>query len=160
MSTAARIAIAVVLFVASGLSSRWIKKVYPDPVFQLETAFTTDTVAKEIAKASPKLDALHKSIYIDFLFIPCYTALLWFLCRWEGNRLFTKAALIAGALDFLVENPIMLLEIGGRSNAVLTFVKALGSSIKWLLLLFVVAHVLDALALWLQKSLTLQLRRE
>lgn len=152
-----RIAIAVVLAIATWLSGRRIKQVYRDPIFALETTFSTSEASK-IVEDSPDLGALRKSIYIDFLFIPCYSALLWFLCMWAGNRVFAAAAVIAGALDFVVENPIMLLEISGRSNAVLTFVKALGSWIKWLLLAVVVVYLLIAAVVALKQSLVLQLR--
>ncbi|HEV2719110.1 MAG TPA: hypothetical protein VG323_03750 [Thermoanaerobaculia bacterium] len=158
LSVGARVVIAVALAIAAGIASRWIKQVYPQPVFGLETTFSQDN-ANAIIKASPDVVALRKSIYIDFLFIPCYTALLWFLCMCAGNRLFAAGALVAGALDAFVENPIMLLEIDGRSNKVLTFLKALGSWTKWLLLGVVIVYLVFAGFVALKQSLALKLRR-
>ena len=154
-----RVAIAVVLAIASGLASRWIRQVYPHPIFALETAFSQERSSVLIG-ASPDVVALRKSIYIDFFFIPCYTAFLCFLCLCAGSRPFAAAALIAGALDAFVENPIMLLEIDGGSTPVLTFLKALGSSIKWLLLAVVAGYLVFAAFVALKQLFAHQLLRQ
>ena len=119
---------------------RWMRRIRPLPIAQLELAFTLKKVDSLLVKWDAN-EAIRKIIYIDFAFIPCYTAVAWVLCGIVGDRRFGIAALVAGALDACVENPVMLLELDGQSNAFLTFVKATGSLIKWLILLTILVYL-------------------
>jgi hypothetical protein len=127
------IIIGAVLLAGALLLPRWRRRIRALPITELELAFTQKKVHRLLQKWNDNA-AVRKSIYVDYVVIPCYAAVFWFLCNLVEGRRFALAALAAGALDFFVENPVMLLELGGRSNAVLTFVKALASLIKWLLL--------------------------
>src|ERR1051326_7427439 len=131
-----RVAVAVVLAAATALAMCWIQRVYPHRVFAYETTFSKDLIT-----TAPALPSLGRSISLVFSFTRSSPPLLFFLCLGGGRRHFASAALIAGALDAFVENPIMLLEIDGASTDVLTFLKALGSWIKWLLLLAIVFYL-------------------
>lgn len=123
-------------------------------------------VAKNIVddwSAKGALDAARKGTYIDFAFIVVYSITFWFFCRWAGDalapyderwpvygRAFGRAGVLAGALDFFVENPGLLLEMNGRYYCVVTVIKALGASIKWVLILLVFAFLISSWITWLR----------
>jgi hypothetical protein len=123
-------------------------------------------VAKNIVddwRAKGALDAARIGTYIDFPFIVAYSAAFWFFCVWAGlalaphderwlayGRAFGRAGVLAGALDFFVENPGLLLEMNGTYNPAVTVVKAIGASVKWLLVLLVFAFLVISFIIWLR----------
>lgn len=131
--------LALALLVPAIVLARWRHRIRSLPIAELELAFTPAKVDRLLAKWNAN-DKVRKSIYVDYLFIPCYTGFFWFLCRWVDTPIGAQAALAAGALDAFVENPVLLLELGGQSNAFFTFMKAVASLIKWIVLLALVVY--------------------
>ena len=182
-----RLIIAVVLLAAVGLGmvgigyvNRKLANTETKAVLPLEitpSKATARHIVDDWSKHDDALDAARTSTYMDFPFIIVYSATFWFFCVWAGvalsprnerwlarGRAFGRAGVIAGALDFFVENAGLLLEMNGTYSSVITAIKALGAWIKWLLVFCVAAYLLVSLMIWLwtasKQSLAHQLLRQ
>jgi hypothetical protein len=134
-------------------------------VLPLEVTPST-AVAQNIVKDwenKHALDAAKKGTYIDFPFIVVYAITFWFFSVWAGlalspydprwlayGRAFGVAGIVAGALDFFVENPGLLLEMNGMYNPWITAIKAIGAWIKWVLVLLLLVFLVSSLIMWLR----------
>jgi hypothetical protein len=123
-------------------------------------------VAKNIVddwRMKGALAAAQLGTYLDFPFIVVYSITFWFFCVWAGialgphderwpayGRAFGRAGILAGALDFFVENPGLLLEMSGTYNPWITAIKAIGSWIKWVLVLLIFVFLLSSWIMWLR----------
>jgi len=123
-------------------------------------------VAENIVKdwdAKHVLDKAKKGTYVDFPFIVVYAITFWFFSVWAGlalapyderwlayGRAFGVAGIVAGALDFFVENPGLLLEMNGTYNCWITAIKAIGAWIKWVLVLLLLIFLVSSLIMWLR----------
>lgn len=109
------------------------------------------------------LAAAQLGTYLDFPFIVLYSITFWFFSVWAGialgpydkrwpdyGRAFGRAGIAAGALDFFVENTGLLLEMSGRYNRWITFIKAIGAWIKWVLVLLLIVFLLTSWFMWLR----------
>lgn len=167
-----RLAIGLVLLaavaagmIAIGTINRPLKQTCTNMVLPLELTPST-SVARNIVEDWQKkgaLDAARNGTYIDFPFIVTYAATFWFFCLWAGlalaphdprwlayGRAFARAGVLAGALDFFVENPGLLLEMNGTYNPAVTAAKALGAWIKWLLVVLVFAFLVISFVTWVR----------
>ena len=134
-------------------------------VLPLEVTPST-AVAESIVKdwdAKHVLDKAKKGTYVDFPFIVVYAITFWFFSVWAGlalapyderwlayGRAFGVAGIVAGALDFFVENPGLLLEMNGTYNCWITAIKAIGAWIKWVLVLLLLIFLVSSLIMWLR----------
>lgn len=132
--------------------------VTPLGIIDLEFAYNT-TKAKAVIDAwSPtiyepagKIKTATVNTWLDFIFLFFYSFFLFFACTdiariiqgpvAKAGNILAKAALLSGFFDVL-ENAGMLLTLGGRLSANITFLTTFFSVIKWVLVLFAILYVL------------------
>jgi hypothetical protein len=130
----------------------------PKGILDLEFAFDkqhTDVVMTAWAPDNKTAAAIQNTMW-DFVFLFFYSLFLFFTCNllrtkfaplnWKHNagKFFAGAAITAGLLD-AGENLGMLQTLHGNGSDTVALVTVICSSIKWTLVLLVIAYVLIAL---------------
>ncbi len=91
-----------------------------------------------------------ESLWVDFLFIPCYSVALGAGALWAGRSLWPRAAalvvwglIVAGVLD-VIENSLLLTQLPIPSSTALLQLAAVAAGLKFALIALAVGFILAA----------------